>query len=416
MLDLPNPTALKEIEGNLIALLWRSETYMQLALVLFAVLCAWLLALLCKSVIRRNISADIDKTTIKYQSLRVLKGVLLPFFSVMGITLMHSLSKELKWPFDVILNANSIAIAWLMISLVLHITRRHLVAQILAWFILIAMLLDVTNTLDPMQKLLDSFAFGVGTFRLSLLGVIKGGLVFIVLLWLTGALSMFIERKLTSSTYVDTNSRILSTKLIRMVLYFAVFIITLNSMGVDLTALAVFGGALGVGIGFGLQKIMSNFISGIILLVERTVKLGDLIQVGGETGWVRRMGIRYTLVENLDGREIMIPNEELITMKLVNWTYSSNKARVDIVLTVEYESDADKVKYLMIMAAKEYKGALRDPAPVCLLTEFIPLGMQFTLMFWIADINDGIRAAKSDVMFDVLRRFEKENIRFSRPA
>ena len=165
-----------------------------------------------------------------------------------------------------------------------------------------------------------------------------------------------------------------------------------------------------------MQKITSNFISGLILLFEKSARVDDLIELeGGLFGYLRYTGARYTLVEAVDGREVMIPNEDFITGKVTNWTYSHSKARVEIPVGVSYNSDLEKVKKLMLEAATEHKKCLKDPAPQCYLRKFGDNAVDFTLFFWIADIIDGRMQPQSDVMLSIWKKFKENDIEISYP-
>ncbi len=172
------------------------------------------------------------------------------------------------------------------------------------------------------------------------------------------------------------------------------------------------GGAVGVGIGFGLQKIASNFISGIILLFEKSVEVGDIVELdnGSIYGTVRHFGGRYTLVEATDGKEIMIPNEEFIINKVTNWTYSNNRARIEIQIGVDYQSDLNLTKEIMLSSAKSHKKCIAYPEPECFVTSFNEYDITMTLHFWISDIVDGRMGAKSDVMIEVFNALKENNI------
>jgi small-conductance mechanosensitive channel len=160
----------------------------------------------------------------------------------------------------------------------------------------------------------------------------------------------------------------------------------------------------------GLQKITANFVSGITLLMEKSIKIGDLIEVGGSTGWVRQLNIRYALIETADGREILIPNEELVSTRVTNWTHTSNTARIDIKVGVSYASDPLQVRELMLAAARAHPLCLKDPAPSCWLNEFGYNAMQFLLIFWIPDVRDGRMGPQSEVMIAILEKFRKAGI------
>ncbi len=200
-------------------------------------------------------------------------------------------------------------------------------------------------------------------------------------------------------------------KIFQILLYFIVFILLMQILGISLTALSVFGGALGVGLGFGLQKIASNFISGIILLFEKSMQVDDIIELqDGTFGTIKHTGARYTLIETPEGKEVLVPNEDFITQRMVNWTYSSKKARVEIMVGVAYDSDIVLAQSLALEAAKSHPKCLSEPVPQCYLSEFADSGINLLLHFWINDINDGRLEPKSDVMLKILTAFRLHHI------
>ena len=190
----------------------------------------------------------------------------------------------------------------------------------------------------------------------------------------------------------------------------------LDVLGIDLTAFAVVGGAIGIGIGFGLQKITSNFISGLILLFEKSVEEGDLIELNdGTIGYVRSTGARYTLIETFESREIMIPNEDFITNRVTNWTFSNSQGRIEINIGVAYGSDLDQVSEILINAAKEHPRCSKQPAADSFLVDFGDNSINFTLYFWVDDIVEGLKRPKSDVLFSIWRKFKDNNIEIPFP-
>jgi small-conductance mechanosensitive channel len=191
---------------------------------------------------------------------------------------------------------------------------------------------------------------------------------------------------------------------------FLALLIGLNAVGIDLTALTVFSGAIGVGLGFGLQKIVSNFVSGIILLTERSIKPGDIIEVGGTHGFVTSLGGRYTALRARDGKEYLIPNETLITDRVVNWTYTSPFVRLDLKFGVAYGTDLRLVRRLAIEAAKETPRVQPSPEPVCHVTEFGDNGVNFLLRFWITDPANGVINVRSEIFLALWDRFVAHGI------
>ena len=192
-------------------------------------------------------------------------------------------------------------------------------------------------------------------------------------------------------------------------------LIGLNAVGIDLTAFAVFSGAVGVGIGFGLQKIVSNFVSGIILLLERSIKPGDVIEVGSTFGSVTYLGARYASVRGRDGKEYLIPNENLITNQVVNWSYSSLLVRLDVPFGVGYESDLHTVRELAVEVAAQTKRVLATPAPVCHVTEFGDSAVNLLLRFWIEDPGNGVTNIKGAVLLGLWDAFRQHHIELPFP-
>ena len=257
--------------------------------------------------------------------------------------------------------------------------------------------------------------FHLGAVRLSLLDFIQGLIILVLVFWFAAFLSRALERSLRHSNGLNYNTRELIVKFSKLFIYFIALMITLSAMGIDLTAFAVFGGALGVAIALGLQKITTNFVSGIVLLVEKSIKIGDLIEVGSILGWVRQLNIRYTLIETLDGRAILVPNDELLSTRVTSWTYTDNQARIEVLLKIDYRSDAKKACALMLEAAQAHPKCLKDPAPTCMLNEFTDQGIQLSLTFWIADVRDGRGGPRSDVMAATLEKFRMSGIEIAQP-
>jgi small-conductance mechanosensitive channel len=191
--------------------------------------------------------------------------------------------------------------------------------------------------------------------------------------------------------------------------------IALGAVGIDLSALAIFSGAAGVGIGFGLQKIVANFISGVILLADKSVKPGDLVTIGDSSGRISAMNTRYISVAAGDGREFLIPNEDLVTQKVVNWTYTDKNTLVKVTFGTNYDADPRLVCKLAMDVASASPRATKGKPPNCLLTEFAEAGMKFSLTFWIAE-PDGMDGVKSDVMLALWDTFKREGIRVPYPV
>ncbi len=288
------------------------------------------------------------------------------------------------------------------------------VAKILFIFLVIGFLaMGFLGYLDALKALLDTdrMAFTIGERRISLYFLIWTTCAVVALIWLAGIVSDFFEKKIRKLGHVNASNRALTTKAFQIVIYFGASLFALDLIGVDLTTLTIFSGAVGIGLGFGLQKIASNFVSGIILLFEKSIEEEDLIELDdGTSGYVRRTNARYTLIETFECREIMIPNEDLITKRLTNWTFSNTKGRVDINIGVAYGSDLERVEQLILEAAKEHSRCSHDPAPECFLADFGESSIDFTLYFWVDDIVEGRKRPRSDVLFAIWRKFSENGI------
>ncbi|GKQ51485.1 mechanosensitive ion channel family protein [Bradyrhizobium sp. Ce-3] len=311
--------------------------------------------------------------------------------------------------------AAKLALAWLVIRLVTSVIDNAFIVKLVSIAAWLVAALSIIGQLDWAAETLDSFAVVVGGLRLSPLLLIKAGAVLILALWLSNIASNFIDGQITRSTDLTPSIQVLLVKIIRIGLMVVAVAIALSAVGINLSALAVLSGAVGVGIGFGLQKIVANFISGIILLVDKSVKPGDLVTIGDSQGRISAMKTRYISVAAGDGREFLIPNEDLVTQKVTNWTYTDKNTLVKIAFATNYDADPRLVCKLAIETATAHARALKGKPPNCILTEFAELGMKFSLTFWIAD-PDGMDSVKSDVMLSLWDAFKQQGIKVPYPV
>ncbi|WP_244567845.1 mechanosensitive ion channel family protein [Bradyrhizobium erythrophlei] len=311
--------------------------------------------------------------------------------------------------------AAKLALAWLVIRLVTSVIRNAFIVKLVSLSAWIVAALSIIGQLDPAINALDSVSIVLGGLRLTPLLLIEFGALLIAALWLTNIASNFAESRINSSTDLTPSIQVLLVKMIRMGLMVLAITIAMGAVGINLSALAVFSGAVGVGIGIGLQKIVANFISGIILLADKSVKPGDLVTIGDSTGRISAMKTRYISVAAGDGREFLIPNEDLVTQKVVNWTYTDKNTLVKVNFGTNYDADPKLVCTLAADIAASAKRAIKGKTPTCILTEFAEAGMKFSLTFWIAD-PDGMDNVKSDVMLALWETFKREGIRVPYPV
>jgi len=259
--------------------------------------------------------------------------------------------------------------------------------------------LQVFGWLDDTVVWLDQLSLQVGNIRLSVLALIKAGLFGSLLFWL-GRLSNDAGQKvIRKQEALDLPTRELFAKLFQIAVFCAAFVLLLQLLGLDLTALAIFGGALGVGIGFGLQQIAANFISGIIILLERSLKVGDYIELdGGKAGILKELNMRSSTLETFDGREILVPNEKLITTSFANWTKTDTTHQYEVTFEAPVDCDVREVQRLVSEAAGAHPRVLRSPqGPVCELRGFGEKVLRFTIEFWVDGIEDGPHKVPSEV-------------------
>ena len=328
------------------------------------------------------------------------------------ITMYH-----LTWPSRsyLLMVAAKLALAWLVIRLVTSVIRNAFIVKLVSITAWLIAALSILGQLDPAAETLDSFAIEIGGLRLTPLLLIKAGALLIAALWLTNIASNFIESRITRASDLTPSVQVLLIKIIRIGLMVVAIAIALGTVGINLSALAVFTGAAGVGIGLGLQKIVANFISGIILLADKSVKPGDLVTIGDSSGRISAMKTRYISVAAGDGREFLIPNEDLVTQKVVNWTYTDKNTLVKVLFSTNYDADPRAVCKLAIDIAGAVPRAIKSKPPNCILTEFAEAGIKFSLTFWLPD-PDGLDNVKSEVMLALWDAFKREGIRVPYPV
>ena len=311
--------------------------------------------------------------------------------------------------------AAKLAFAWLIIRLVTSGIRNTFVVRLVSVIAWLAAALSILDKLEPTIEALDSVSIVLGGFKLTPLLLLNFAVILIIALWLANVISNFAESRITQSADLTPSIQVLLVKMIRLGLLVFAVIVAMGAVGINLSALAIFSGAAGVGIGFGLQKIVANFISGIILLVDKSVKPGDLVTIGDNSGRISAMKTRYISVAAGDGREFLIPNEDLVTQKVTNWTYTDKNTLVKVNFATNYDADPRLVCRVAIEIAAGAARALKNKPPNCILTEFAEAGMKFSLTFWIAD-PDGMDNVKSEVMLSLWDAFKREGIRVPFPV
>ncbi len=336
--------------------------------------------------------------------------LLSPIFTVVFLWFALRTASNFHWPNHGIRIFLSLFLAWVIIRLLTSQMHNRTLARLINVTIWSIAALDIVHLLIPVLTLLDSTHLPLGKAHLSVLTGIKGAVILAVLFWLSKKILAFFADWIKTVQNVTPSVQVLLSKLLSLTLFTLVIVIVLYYLGINLTAFAVFSGGIGLGLGFGLQKVFSNLISGLIILADKSIKPGDVIQLGDTYGWINFLGGRYVSVLTRDGMEHLIPNEDLITNQVINWSHSNKLLRLKIPIGIGYASDLPQAMELMLAAAAAAPRVLTDPKPVCLLMGFGDNSVDFGLRLWIRDPENGVANVKSQVLLGVWERFQAHGI------
>lgn len=349
------------------------------------------------------------------RTLRLLVAVLrntqwILFFLL--LCLIYSAMQQHTWPSRsyFIGIVAKLALAWILISVVSKIIRNRSLSRLVAMGCWAVVALSMLGLLGNTGAALDSVAFTMGDVRLSLLNILKGILLVVGLLWLASAVGNFFDRQINQVEDLTPSLKVLIGKIVKIFLFIIAVVVAASSIGIDLTALTIFSGAVGVGIGFGLQKVVSNFISGIIILLDKSIKPGDTISLGETFGWIRELRARFVSVVTRDGKEFLIPNEDFITQQVVNWSFTDKLIRLDVPFGVSYDSDPHEVSRLAIESCSAIQRISKSKPPVCWMTEFGDSSVNFLLRFWIKDPRNGLTNIRGTVLLALWDTFKEHDI------
>jgi small-conductance mechanosensitive channel len=289
------------------------------------------------------------------------------------------------------------------------------VERSISWLAWIAVILWVTGIFPLMLDAMDDVRWKVGATPITLRNVVEGtltaGVVLVLALWVSAA----IERKLLGKPGADLSIRKMAANIVRALLLFVGLLLALSAVGIDLTALSVLGGAIGVGLGFGLQKIAANYISGFVILAERSLRIGDMVKVDNFEGRITDIRTRYTIIRSLAGRESIVPNETLITQRVENSSLADPRVAITTTVQIAYGTDVRALQPILVAALRGIPRVLDDPAPNVQLSSFAADGMELTVSFWIRDAENGQGNVKSDVNLAILGVLNAQGIEIPYP-
>ncbi len=405
---------LEAIQTWLDTYLLLTANYIQLLIILSAFILARLIAKPLRLYLK-----DIQRESKYAKNIRPLfsaiNRVSLQIIWILLVWLGCSTLTAMGKPNTILVTATSLLMAWIIINLISSVVHNDFWRKTIATIAWSIAALNILGLLEPTLQSLDNMAFTVGAFRLSVLGVIKALTTLVILLWLAAFISRIADRQISYSGAFTPSVAVLLSKTVNITVITLALIVALTSIGIDLTALAVFSGAIGVGIGFGLQKIVSNLVCGVILLLDKSIKPGDVIALPEYYGSVNSLGARYVSVITRDGAEHLIPNEELITQRVENWSHSHNNFRLRLPVGVHYKSDVHKAIALCLEATETTDRVLKDPVPVCHLRGFGDNSVDLEIRFWINDPMNGRANVMSAILLKIWDKFLEHNIEIPYP-
>ncbi|SMX32969.1 mechanosensitive ion channel family protein [Maliponia aquimaris] len=414
-----DPEALIGIWQFLLAegqLLWRAAlrpwTTYQIGIIIGLFLLAWGL----RSVIRPRYSEWL-RTRENWPKWRLRFGVIVlrrmrMILFVAMIWVVYLVMNEMTFTYRSLLLrvVANLSAAWLFIAFATRLIANPALGVVVRYGAWTWATLSILGWTDETESTLDSMALTMGDTRLSLWLIIKAVVIMTVMLALARLTAGASAASIRRNKDISPSMKVLAVKVLQVVLFGTAFFLALKSVGVDLTGLAVLSGAIGVGLGFGLQKVVSNLVSGIIILLDKSIKPGDVISLGDTFGWIEALGARYVSVVTRDGKEFLIPNEDLITGQVVNWSHSNEFVRLDIHFGTSYHDDPHTVRRIAIAAARGVDRVLGFKPPVCHITGFGDSSVDYVLRFWIKDPTGGLTNIRGDVFLALWDAFKENGI------
>jgi small-conductance mechanosensitive channel len=393
-------------------LTWAAAAQLGAALAALAV--AWLIAL----PLRRRLLAWRSDPALHAglrRLARVTRAVSIPLIWLILQWLTVAAAAGLDQPRRVLTIVVSLLTAWVIIRFASGLLTNPVIARLIAAVAWTIAALSILGLLGPISAALDQAAFTLGALRVSALTITKGLITLGVLLWAALALGRLLEGQIRSIDTLTPSVQVLIIKLLKILLVTIAIVAGLSAVGIDLTAFAVFSGAIGVGIGFGLQKVVSNFVSGIILLLDRSIKPGDVIAIGETYGWINSLNARFASVITRDGTEHLIPNETLITERVENWTFTHRQIRISLPFGISYDADPRAAIAIAEAAGAGNARILSDPPPRCLLKGFGDSSVDLELRLWIRDPQNGLSNVKSEILLGIWDGLKEAGIEIPYP-
>ena len=405
-----------QIPWQKIQLLWsNNELRVQWVTLLVIILLTAILTSLLTRLIKKNFLQQTGSTTSEkwiVHSLRLLAPTSFLLLSVLSLSGFQSLNLDTS---DFIKPAFNVSVAWIAYRMVGIFTSNRTWLRSIAVVLFGLAALQSFGILSVTIELLEMISFQFGERKISVLDLMNGIGILLALLWGSSFLGGAGEKKIKQLPHVPPSLQVLLAKVFRTILVVMSFAIALSTIGLDLSSFAILGGAIGVGIGFGLQKVVSNLVSGLILLIDRSIKPGDVIEIEGTYGWINSLRARYASVITRDGKEHLIPNEDLITNRVINWSFSDRNVRVRVPVGISYDANPRDAIKLCLDSANASARTLQNPEPKCLVTGFGENSIDLELRFWIDDPSNGVGNIRSEVLLGIWDRFKENGVNIPFP-
>ncbi len=352
-------------------------------------------------------------------SKKLLFSVFASFFLFLGIWFMQQLGLvQENDKLTLARLANQVFFMWAILVLIVEFivvlfAKRHISTQLKRFFYTVFWILAILNILGVLPvivHIMESITLPIGSSSLSIWSILVGLITVLLAMAIANWLSEQCETMINSAPDIDANLKIVLSRLATIAFFTLAILISLTSVGLNLTVLSVFGGAVGVGLGFGLQKIASNYISGFIILFDRSVKIGDLVEVAGFSGTVTQINTRYSVIQSMAGEEMIIPNENFVTGTVKNLSRTEKAVVHSVSVSIGYECDVSRAQAILLEIVGKEKRILKKPAPWAVISNFGADGIDLRVSFWVQDPEKGTSVLKSNIMKAVLARFNAENI------
>lgn len=398
--------------------------YSQLGLIILAFVLAYSFSLALKR--HSPLLKEAPKREGHFQFIRdriyQARDLLLPLFVILFLAITVGLSDLLIKQSGLVRVAEGLAVISMVYNLISRYVSNLFFKTLIKWLAIPIVTLQVLGWLDDVVVYLESLSIEIGNIKVSAYGVVRVAIFGSILFWLGRISNREGQRIIRQQAHLDLESREVLAKLYQVALIMVVFILLLHVMGINITALAVFGGALGVGLGFGLQSIASNFISGMILLTDRSLTVGDYVELSdGRKGTVRELNMRSTILETYDGKDIMVPNDQFITTSFINWTHKNKKQRYAIEFQVAYSTDLRKLFELLRAVVSSHPKVLSGPdlpieeKPDAEISGFGESGVNILIEFWMEGIDDGEHRVGGDLYLMIWDALKENQIQIPFP-